>query len=338
MNEKPVNLNRVRKDKALESRSNIKALEDILGEDILPKKQFILRENILAEIGSMVEDSRNLVASRLNDVNKQIKELQSLSGKNEDVIQHLLKKTRADQDIYQNSLKSLKINRKLFNYEYQQLANILSPTELDKLMADTRKKMAGTWTTKGLRSSMQNFFEIINHSIEQAAKQSNKTNVLLQTIFRKFNDDHGQADIRPKMFLTNKFKRDIERVNREAEAFRKSPVTTMTEQSFVIKKFFISLVSSVRNTFYSASLEAKSWNKSALSPLFSRLKEQKYQIDKRLESLRKISDSREALLQRILELETTAEKLNNQLADINMLIETINRPLESFLENEKTAA
>lgn len=31
-------LARVRKDKVLESRSNIKALEDILGEDILPKK------------------------------------------------------------------------------------------------------------------------------------------------------------------------------------------------------------------------------------------------------------------------------------------------------------
>lgn len=205
-------------------------------------------------------------------------------------------------------------------------------------MADTRTKMAGTWTTKGLRSSMQDFFDIINHSIDQATKQSNKTNVLLQTIFRKFSEDHELPDTRPKMYLTNKFKRDIERVSREAEAFRKSPVTAMTEQSFVIKKFFISLVSSVRNTYYMANLDAKNWNKSALSPLFSRLKEHKYQIDKRMESLRKISDSREALQQRILELENTAEKLNNQLADINMLIETINRPLESFLEDEKTAA
>jgi len=331
-------LARVRKDKGLELKSNIKALEDILGEDILPKKQFILRENILAEIGSMVEESRNLVATRLNNVNKQIKELQNLSGKNEDVIQHLLQKTRAEQDVFQKSLKSLKLNRKLFIYEYQQLAKALSLNELDKLMADTRKQMAGTWTTMGLRSAMQDFFEIINTSIERISSQSHKTNVLLQTIFRKFNDDHGQTDFRAKMFLTNKYKRDIERINREAEAFRKSPVTAMTEQSFVIKKFFISLVSSVRNTFYTASLDAKSWHKSALSPLFTRLKEQKYLIDKRLESLGKISESRETLQQRIVELETSAEKLNNQLADINMLTETINRPLESFLEDEKTAA
>lgn len=331
-------LARVRKDKALEIKSNIKALEDILGEDILPKKQFILRENILTEIGAMVEESRNLVSTRLNNVNKQIKELQSLSGKNEGVLQHLLRKTRADQEIYQMSLKSLKINRKLFIYEYLQLAGILSLTELDKLMADTRKQMAGKWTTRGLRESMQGFFELINKSIDEAAQQTHKTNVLLQTIFRKFDEDHGLANSRPKIFLLNKFKRDIERINLEAEAFRKSPVTTMTEQSFVIRKFFISLVSSVRNSFYSASLEAKSWHKSALSPLFSRLKEHKYQIDKRLESLRKISESGETLQQRILELETTAEKLNSQLADINMLIETINRPLESFLENEKSAA
>ena len=329
---------RVRKDKALETKSNIKALENILGEDILPKKQFILRENILAEIGSMIEESRNLVNSRLGSVNKQIKELQNLSGKNEDVIQHLLKKTRADQEIYQKSLKSLKLNRKLFIYEYTQLAKILSLSQLDKLMADTRRQMAGKWTTKGLRESMQRFFHVIDKSIDQATDQSHKCNVLLQTIFRQFNEAHNLADIRPKMFLTNKFKRDIERVNHEAEAFRKSPVTAMTEQGFVIKKFFISLVSSVRNSFYTTSLEAKSWHKSALSPLFSRLKEHKYQIDKRLESLRNISESRETLQQRIIELETTAEKLNSQLADINMLIETINRPLESFMEDEKTAA
>lgn len=329
---------RVRKDKALEAKSNIKALEDILGKDILPKKQFILQENIMAEIGSMIEESRNLVTSRLNNINKQIKELQNLSGKNEDVIQHLLKKTRADQDIYQKSLKSLKTNRKIFIYEYQQLAKILSLIELDKLMADTRQQMAGKWTTSGLRTSMQGFFEIINQSIDQSATQSHKTNVLLQTIFRKFHEDHNLAEIRPTMFLTNKFKRDIERINREAEAFRKSPVTAMTEQNFVIKKFFISLVSSVRNTFYSSSMEAKSWHKSALSPLFSRLKEHKYQIDKRLESLRKIGESKETLQQRIVELETTTEKLNRQLTDINTLIEAINRPLDSFLEAKKSAA
>lgn len=331
-------LARVRKDSGLETKSNIKALEDILGQDILPKKQFILRENILAEIGAMIEESRNLVSSRLNNINKQIKELQSLSGKNEDVIQHLLKKVRADQEIYQNSLKSLKTNRKIFIYEYKQLEKVLNLTELDKLMADTRKQMAGTWTTKGLRSSMQNFFDIISNSIEQITDQSHKTNVLLQSIFRKFNEEHNLAEIRPKMFLTNKFVREIERVNREAEAFRKSPVTTMTEQSFVIKKFFISLVSSVRNTYYTASHEARSWHKSALSPLFSRLKEHKYQVDKRLESLRKISESKQTLQARILELEEAAEKLNSQLADINMLVETINRPLESFIEDEKSAA
>ena len=331
-------LARVRKDKQLESKSNIKALEDILGDHILPKKQFILRENILAEIGSMIEESRNLVASRLNNINKQIKELQSLSGKNENVLQHLVDKIHVDQTLYQKNLASLKLNRKLFIYEYKQLAKILSLTQLDKLMANTRKQMHGTWTTKGLRTSMQNFFEFINTSVNMAAEQSHKTNVLLQTIFRKCNDEHELADIRPKMFLSNKFKRDIERINREAEAFRKSPVTAMTEQNFVIKKFFISLVSSVRSTFYSANQEAKSWHKSALSPLFSRLKEQKYQIDKRLESLRKIGESKETLQQRITELEASAEKFNSQLADINMLIETINRPLESFLEDEKTAA
>ncbi len=54
-------------------------------------------------------------------------------------------------------------------------------------------------------------------------------------------------------------------------------------------------------------------------------------MEKRLESLRKINESRDTLETRISELETSAEALNTQLADLNMLMDTLNRPLEDFI-------
>lgn len=329
---------KVKQDAALEERSNIQALENLLAKDILPKKQLILRENILSEIGNMVNESRDIVVSRLNDANRQIKELNNLSGKNKDVISHLLQKTRNEQALYHKNLESFQISKKLFKAEHQALLKLLSLDELDKLMAETRKQMAGTWTTMGLKTAMKDFFNLMNQTIQQASLQTEKANVLLQKIYRKYNEEQKLGNARPKLFSINKFKQEMDRLHREAEAYRKSPITTMTEQSFVIKKFFISLVSHARSTFYQTYTEAESWNKTALRSLLSRLKEQKDQMKKRLESLRRINESREMLQGRIQELETNAEQLNTQLADINMLIETLNRPLDSFLGNEKSAA
>ena len=55
-------------------------------------------------------------------------------------------------------------------------------------------------------------------------------------------------------------------------------------------------------------------------------------MEKRLESLRKINESRDTLQSRIEDLQKMTQSLNTQLSDINAMMETINRPLEHFIE------
>ena len=325
-------LAKIRTDRELIEKSNILALESILAQDILPQKQNIVRENIGGEIGSMARSSRDLIASRLIDANKQFKELQSLSGKNEDVISHLMKKTREEQATYHKSVESFQANKKVFTEKHATLLDMLSLTQIDNLMANTRKEMSGTWTTHGLKAGMKQFFDMVTETIKNASEQTDQINTLLQTIYREFHKDHGLTETKPKFFSMAKYKRDLERLYHEAEAYRKSPVTTMTEQSFVVKKFFISMVSHARNTFFQAHQEAEAWGKAAMAPLVSRIKEHKHQMEKRLESLRKINESRDTLQNRISELEQIARKLKTQLDDINQLMDTLNKPLDSFIQ------
>lgn len=331
-------LAKIRHDNDLLVRSNILTLEAILSTDILPKKQEIVRDSVVGEIGGMVKESRDLIASRLTDANKQLKELQSLSGKNEDVIGHLLKKTREEQAVYYKSVESFQNNKKLFSKQHHVLLGVLSLSDLDQLMSETRKGMSKTWTTVGLKNAMKKFFDVINDTIKRASAQSDKLNMQIQTIYRNFNAEHGLGDTKPKMFSMNKYKRNMERLYHEADAYRKSPVTTMTEQSFVIKKFFISMVSHARNSFFNAHQEAESWGKAAMAPLVGRIKEHKDQMEKRLESLRKINESRDTLKARIKELENATENLNQQLVDLNLLLTTLNQPLEKFVDKQAQVA
>ncbi|UCE90044.1 MAG: dynamin family protein [Pseudomonadota bacterium] len=324
-------LAKIRHDMDLLTRSNILSLESILSQDIQPQKQHIVRETIVGEIGAMAKSSFELLVSRLSETGRQFKELQSLSGKNEDVIQHLMKKTREEQVTYHRSVESFQANKKIFAEKHKELLGILAVTEFDALMSQTRKDMSGTWTTIGLKKTMKDFFELSNGRVKTASQQVDKVNMLVQTVYRKFQQEHGLADAKPKLFSFSKYKRDMERLYQEAEAYRNSPVTTMTEQSFVVKKFFISMVSHARNVFYNAQQDAESWGKAAMAPLVARIKEHKDQMEKRLESLRKINESRDTLHTRIKELEDAARTLNGQLNDIKGLMETINKPLESFL-------
>jgi len=321
-------LAKIRTDHDLLEKSNILALETLLSTEILPQKQTLLRENIIAEIGNMISQSRDLIASRLSTVNAQLKDLQGLSGKNEDVIMHLMKKTREEQTVYHKSVESFQNNKKTFTSKHSELLEQLSLTRLDQLMAQTRKEMAGTWTTVGLKANMKEFFDMVTDSINQASKQTDQINTLIQTIYQQFQKQHGLADTKPRLFSLAKYKRDLERLYHEAEAYRKSPVTTMTEQTFVVKKFFISMVSHARNTFFQAHQDASSWGKAAMAPLITRIKDHKSQMEKRLESLRKINESRDTLASKISELEEAASKLNTQLTDLNALMETLMRPLE----------
>ena len=94
------------------------------------------------------------------------------------------------------------------------------------------------------------------------------------------------------------------------------------------------MVSHARNTFFNAHQEAESWGKAAMAPLVARIREHKDQMEKRLESLRKINESRDTLQARVAELERAAEVLNQQLADLNLLMETLNQPLANFINDE----
>ncbi|MCK5722845.1 MAG: hypothetical protein KAI84_09935, partial [Gammaproteobacteria bacterium] len=316
-------LAKIRHNTELLTKSNILALESILAKDILPQKQQIVRNSIISEIGDMTKESRNLISSRLDDTNKQLKELQGLSGKNEDVITHLMKKTREEQTIYHKNVESFQVNKKSFSGQHKILMQTLSLTQLDALMEKTRQEMTGTWTTGGLKGGMKEFFNIISTTITAASQQADKVNMLLQTIYRAFNKEHGLTDVKPKLFSMGKYKRDLERLTHEADAYRSSAKMAATEQSFVVKKFFISMVSHARNTFFQAHQEVDAWGKAGMAPLVARIKEHRNQMEKRLESLRKINESRDTLQTRISELETSAEALNTQLADLNMLMDTL---------------
>ncbi len=331
-------LAKIRHDKDTLKRSNIAALENILAGDILPFQQQMVREHVQADVGAMIKESRDLLASRFNAAKKQLEELAGLSGKNNEVIEHLMQKTREEQVAYHKNVESFNANKKLLSEQSKQLLGLLSLTELDKLVSSSREEMSGSWTTAGLKKGMTHFFKGVGDMLGQVHEYSDGLNRLVTTVYHKFQSEHGIEGVEPVLYNVDKYVLEFKKLEEEGEAFRNSPVTAMTEQHFVVKKFFISLVSHARNIFFKAHRDAETWSKAVMSPLVKQIKDHKEQMDKRLENLRKVNESRDTLDERMGELKKQALVLKKQYEEVNEILKVLNRPLDKQPVKQKPAA
>ncbi len=320
-------LAKIRSDEGLLARSQLGALEEYLCKTVVPARESILRDNIVGDLGALLEDELGLLRTRREHAVAQLKELRNLSGKNADVILHLMKKTREEQTTYQKNVESFQSSRRLLQRQAANLLETLSLEAIDRLISDTRKSMLGSWTTNGLKRGMKTFFEGAREAMEQSVDQAEQCRRLVMAIYKKFHVEHGLPAIQPRTFSVKEFTAQMEALSDEAEAFRNSPVTTMTEQSFVVKKFFISLVSQARNTFFKANQEAETWLKDVMNPLMAQIKEHRDMMERRLKTLRKINESRDTLDSKINELQQEQETLERKLEKLTGIRQRLLRPL-----------
>jgi cell division septum initiation protein DivIVA len=325
-------LAKIKKDVALLERSGLMTLEATLSEDILPAKQEIVRDNIVSKIGSMVKTTKSILGERYKGNKEQLTDLREMSGKNADVLMNSMKKLRAEQAVYQKDVENFQTSRQVLKRQLIALSESLSLESMDSLIGKTRESMIDSWTTHGMKGGMKTFFDGAQETMVQVNWQVDKANKIVESIYERFREEHGFTNVKPELFTTTKYSRELNQLYERAEQFRNSPVTTMTEQSFVVKKFFVNMVSHARNIFFRANEDAERWAKSAMSPLGRQIKERKQQLEKRLSTMQQVKASREQLGENIQRLEKECAELEQQLRTINSILTGVNAPLPGKAE------
>lgn len=328
-------IGRVRNDEKLIEASNLAAMENVLSNEILPQKEQLVRNTLIADINEMMQESKSVLLGRFNDKKKAINDFSSVSGKNEDIIQILLEKTREEQTVYHRNAENLQSSRQILAGQHNRLKAIINLDQLDKQVTKARQLMQGSWTTNGMKQSMKLLFDNISNTMSEAAKQTELTNRLVKSIYNRFQNENAETDTRPKLFSIASYQQEIETLYQDAEEYRTSVYSTMTEQSFVIKKFFISLVSRARNIYYQLNKDADDWGKRALTPLVRQVKGHKKELKLRLEQLKKAGQSRDSIAERVSSLKITAKRLQKHIFDVNKMLTTINTPMPAIVHDKK---
>ena len=318
---------KIKGDAALAAKSGLSALEDKLTQDLIPARHMLIRNRIVHEISGRVESSRALIESKLAGVNKQLSELKALNGKNQDVIQKMILRMRTEKQKYDKETEGFQLTKAALSKQAQILLGHLSMTVLDELIAKTRMVMNETWTTRGLKNGMATFFTGARETMEKVGQESDEIRKVVEAIYLRLHTEYGLAKIIPPRLSLLPFVMEFKKLEERADAFRDSPVTMMTEQHFVIKKFFITLVSQARQLFTECNTASKNWFQAAVSPVFAQIQQHKATIDRSFEALKKIHENMDTLGERIAELEQVRKGLETQMQTTDTLLERIHRPL-----------
>lgn len=330
-------LGKVKENQTLLAKSGISSIESMLSNAVLPEKQTIIRDRVVSEVGTMVQSTQDIIQGRHNSIQEQLNELQGIGNKNEVMINHLIKTTHAENIAYKMRVDNYYTSRNLLNSKIKEILEYVDLKVLDKVIDDARNEMQGSWTTAGLRKSMMFFFDNMMQIMSQVSHIGEQGNEVVKASYRRFHEEYGLPNIRPVLFPSKVYEQRMERLLKRSEDYRTSSTMTMTEQSFVIKRFFVSVVSHARDVFYKANEEAKLWSKSALAPIATEIKERKRVMDKRLNNLNRVKDSKETLESKLTELVDEGRELEKQLAELDEINNIICAPFDIVESDHKQA-
>lgn len=318
---------KIKGDRALTEKSGLPVLEHKLSEDMIPSRHMLIRNRIVHEISGRVESSRALLESKLTGVNRQLSDLKALSGKNLEAIQKMVTRMRREKQKYDKELEGFQLTRAALSRQAQTLLGHLSMKILDGLIQKARHDMNETWTTRGLKIGMETFFEGTRARMERVSQEADEIRKMVEAIYLRLHTEYGLAKIIPPRLSLLPFVMEFKKLEGKADAFRDSPVTVMTEQHFVIKKFFITLVSQAHHIFNECNTASKNWFQAAVNPVFAQIQQHKTMIDRSFEALKKIHENMDSLGERVAELEEVRKGLEDQMKTTDTLLERIHRPL-----------
>ncbi len=321
-------IGKVKHDAQLVERSGLLVLERRLSEEIIPQKQALLRDQIVREIGDIIERTKATIAARLTVATTELEELRGMTGKSQDQILETIDKLRHDKEAYDKKVREADVTHRLVGEEVKRLMEYLSMPAFDELIGRTRKDMKDSWTTHGLKVGMKTFFDGSRATMKNVYRQAVVVKELMEQIYQKFQIEHGLARIKLEGLALKPFVKELKRLHYEAEMFRGSAVMLMTEQHFVIKKFFITLVSRARQVFDECNLAATRWCRGIMAPISAQIREHKALMDQRLRNLKEIHRNLDSLHTRIEYLSAAKAKLEIQQQMTAEVLAKIHQPID----------
>lgn len=319
---------RIHRDDALVARSRLPEFERALSSDLLPTKQEIVAESTMGEIGDVVAQTRSLLGARLAGLREQLGELTDLRGKNQSVIEYMMRKIRSEKVEFEQGLQKYYAVRSVFT---NLTNNLLAHLGLDTLRDETRRTreaMLESSFSRGLSEAMEAFFGRLRENLAKSNQEIVEITAMLDTMYRRFSVEHGLKLTPPETFSTQRYEQELDRLE---DIFNRQVNTTLTlvttGKQALTEKFFETVAVQARRTFEIANRDVEQWLRAVMSPLETQVREYQLQLKRRLESVKRIHQATDTLEDRVEELRQSETAMLAQLDELDAFVAGIRAAL-----------
>lgn len=303
-------LAKVRHDAALLQASCLPQLETLLAEQVLARRQTLLRQAIAKGLLELRSSVAQLLHSRRREGTEQLHELLSLRGKNANAIRHMRQRIEQERTEFSQSGARVhavrSVHLKLLAEAYERLGNDQIKAEMVQL-ADA---LRGSGLRFGITRIYTDTFARLRLALQQAQTAVVESGALLQDNFRQLNTDYGfslQCADTPTLAQSQQELTEMERSHLK---FIGLTQTLKLAQPAYAERLVRALAARLRVIFETASSQLESWSQAASAQLDSELRERRNSFSRRADAVRRIEQAAGSLEQRITEMQQAQAKLD----------------------------
>lgn len=306
-------------DPALLAASRLPALEGALVDLLVPAKRRIVREQSVAVLERVTGEVRQQLVARERGLIEQLYELRALQGKNQSSIERMLDRAQADQRDFEHNVRKIVAARvvlsKLSDLAF---ANLRLET-LRGRVHEARERMRKSRLTPQFFSVVRDYFASLRELLLQANARLQEIEQMVLGVQRKFAEELGWSMSPPMPFSLDVYVAELDRAEAAYRTHFGALAVLTRDKWALIERFFDTVVSRSRDTFAVAARDAEAWVRSLLPPLELQVREQRSQLKKRAESVQRIRDAQESLDERIGQLSSALEDVQQQLDELRVL-------------------
>lgn len=325
-------------DAPLLAKSRLSTLESALSNELIPAKQDIIRAQLMTEVKELAASKQALLSSRSRNVVEQMIELKSLRGKNQNILDHMMKRIDMEKTEFDGSLFKLQATRSVFARLSNEVFTHLGMGVLKDNISHTRDAMESSKFSAGLRLAVKEFFQQALTNLNRSAQKTDEIGEMMSVMYRKFSTEHGMALSTPMPFSLEKYMKEIAMIEKLYHKQFGTATILTTPQVVLMQKFFDSIASRVKQSFLQANRDVEAWLKVVMAPLEAQIGEHKLQLKRRRKSIEKIHLATDSLEEKVLAFEQMQADLETQKAELKRLENELKAAILAQLGLYKAAA
>ncbi|MDR6538386.1 dynamin family protein [Variovorax soli] len=332
---------KIRRDVPLLQASRLPALESVLGEGLLGKRERMLRLAVDAGISALQAEAARILKVRQRDLSEQALELQGLRGKNVSVIRHMRTRIEQEQAEFEGSNARILALRSVQGKLLREVYAVLGSTALKADMARLSSSLKRPGIKFNVRKVYGATFDALRNNLREVQATTAEIQSMLHATFRQLNAEHGFALQAPAEPDLTGFQEQLSQIERSHVHYLGIGNVLKLAQPDFCDKLVRALASRLRVVNEAAMTEVERWSKGAGAQLDTQLKERRRNFTKRIEAVERIQGAAGNLDERLSELaaqEVGLAELHVRLREFTALLTSNEAPSAAAARSELSAA